>query len=86
MGDGMVISLQVLRELVTVRYQDETPDQTFTAAELGFESRPERPKSESQRGGPEAGGEAQHALPLDGAVGDEPHRPGRRVVADVPIR
>jgi cell fate regulator YaaT (PSP1 superfamily) len=38
-GDGMVISLQVLRELVTVRFQGETPDQTFTAADLGLQSK-----------------------------------------------
>jgi cell fate regulator YaaT (PSP1 superfamily) len=50
MGDGMVISLQVLRELVTVRYQDETPDQTFTAADLGFQQKPERTqRSDGQR-------------------------------------
>jgi len=49
MGDGMVISLQVLRELVTVRFQDETPDQTFTATELGFQAKTERPKNDGQR-------------------------------------
>jgi cell fate regulator YaaT (PSP1 superfamily) len=41
-GEGIVVSLQVLRELVTVRFQGDTPDQSFTAAELGFQSRPER--------------------------------------------
>jgi len=49
MGDGMVISLQVLRELVTVRFQDETPDQTFTAAELGFQAKPERTRNDGPR-------------------------------------
>lgn len=41
-GEGMVISLQVLRELITVRYQGETPDQTFTATELGLRTVPEK--------------------------------------------
>jgi cell fate regulator YaaT (PSP1 superfamily) len=57
MGDGMVVSLQVLRELVTVRYQDETPDQTFTASDLGFQAKPERPKNEGPRGGAEGSAE-----------------------------
>ena len=48
-GDGMVMSLQVLRELVTVRFQGEIPDQTFTSAELGIESRAERPGIEAPR-------------------------------------
>jgi cell fate regulator YaaT (PSP1 superfamily) len=43
-GEGMVVSLQVLRELVTIRFNGEKPDQTFSAAELGFQSKPERPK------------------------------------------
>ena len=43
LGDGMVVSLQVLRELVTVRFQGETPDQTFTAEELGLRSKPAQP-------------------------------------------
>jgi cell fate regulator YaaT (PSP1 superfamily) len=39
-GEGMVISLQVLRELVTVRFQGDTPDQAFTADELGLRATP----------------------------------------------
>ena len=48
-GDGMVVSLQVLRELVTVRFQGDTPDQTFTAAELGFQAKSEQPKENGAR-------------------------------------
>lgn len=44
-GEGMVVSLQILRELVTVRFPGDTPDQSFSASELGFQSRPDRPKS-----------------------------------------
>jgi cell fate regulator YaaT (PSP1 superfamily) len=57
-GDGIVISLQVLRELVTVRFQGETPDQTFTASDLGFQAKAERPKSEQPRPD-ESGSEGQ---------------------------
>jgi cell fate regulator YaaT (PSP1 superfamily) len=39
-GDGLVVSLQVLRELVTIRFPGDTPDQTFTASDLGFQARP----------------------------------------------
>jgi cell fate regulator YaaT (PSP1 superfamily) len=48
-GEGIVVSLQVLRELVTVRFQGETPDQTFTAAELGFQARQERSAPASEQ-------------------------------------
>jgi cell fate regulator YaaT (PSP1 superfamily) len=47
-GTGMVISLQVLKELVTVRFEGDTQDQVFTAAELGFEHRAEKPRQERQ--------------------------------------
>jgi cell fate regulator YaaT (PSP1 superfamily) len=57
-GDGIVISLQVLRELVTVRFQGEMPDQTYTASELGFQAKPDRPKSEQPRQD-ESGSEGQ---------------------------
>ena len=45
-GDGIVVSLQVLKELVTVRYTDPYRDQTYSAAELlsprlGRNERPE---------------------------------------------
>jgi len=48
-GEGMVVSLQVLRELVQVRFQGETPDQTFPAAELGFQPRAEKPRAEEPK-------------------------------------
>ena len=48
-GVGTVISLQVLKELVTVRFDGEAADQTFTAAELGFEHRSDKPKQERPR-------------------------------------
>lgn len=38
-GEGIVVSLQVLKELVTVRFRGETPDQSFSAAELGLQAR-----------------------------------------------
>ncbi|MCC6943890.1 MAG: hypothetical protein IT335_04885 [Thermomicrobiales bacterium] len=37
-GDGTVISLQILKDLVTIRLADEGVDAQFTAAELGFEA------------------------------------------------
>jgi cell fate regulator YaaT (PSP1 superfamily) len=48
-GDGIVVSLQVLRELVTVRFQGETPDQTYAAVDLGFQPKPEQPRSDQPR-------------------------------------
>jgi cell fate regulator YaaT (PSP1 superfamily) len=45
-GEGTVISLQVLRELITVRFGGDTPDQTFSAADLGFQPRTEKPRAE----------------------------------------
>ncbi|HQY29733.1 MAG TPA: regulatory iron-sulfur-containing complex subunit RicT, partial [Thermomicrobiales bacterium] len=41
-GEGTVISLQVLRELVSVRFPGDLPDQVFPAAELGFQHRAEK--------------------------------------------
>jgi cell fate regulator YaaT (PSP1 superfamily) len=67
-GEGIVVSLQILKELVTVRFPGETPDQAFTAADLGLqsrpESRPERPR------GPDA--------PTEGPAGDATRRRRRR--------
>src|SRR5215207_2218834 len=48
-GDGIVVSLQVLRELVTVRFQGETPDQTYAAVDLGFQPKPEQPRVDQRR-------------------------------------
>ena len=56
-GEGTVISLQVLRELVSVRFAGDTPDQTFSAGELGLNQRVEAPKIEEHP--VEAGGEGQ---------------------------
>lgn len=58
-GSGTVVSLQVLKELVTVRFTGDTPDQTFTAQELGFEHRAEKPRSERPRGEKPRGDQAQ---------------------------
>ena len=56
-GEGIVVSLQVLRELVTVRFQGDTPDQSFTAADLGFQARPERsPQATGQPDAPAGDG------------------------------
>lgn len=35
-GPGMVVGMQVLRELLTIRYEGEGPDVTFTVIELGL--------------------------------------------------
>lgn len=61
-GEGTVISLQVLRELITVRFDGDTPDQTFAAAELGFQARSEKPRQDP----PENGGSGGEG-PDDGA-------------------
>lgn len=58
-GEGTVISLQILKDLVTVRLTDEAADVQFTAAELGFEAPGmKRPKivtvTESQEAAPAA--------------------------------
>jgi cell fate regulator YaaT (PSP1 superfamily) len=52
MGEGTVISLQVLRELVTLRFDGETPDQAFSASELGFQERVEKPRQAPIEGPP----------------------------------
>jgi hypothetical protein len=44
--------------LVTVCFQGEMPDQTYTASELGFQAKPDRPKSEQPRQD-ESGSEGQ---------------------------
>ncbi|MDQ2682712.1 MAG: stage 0 sporulation family protein [Chloroflexota bacterium] len=73
-GTGTVISLQVLRELVTVRFGGDTPDQTFTAAELGLQHRAEKPRAERPRQeAPTADAEA----PREGGSGRKRRRRGR---------
>jgi len=57
-GEGQVISLQVLRELVSVRFPGDTPDQTFPAAELGLQTRAEPVRTEKPAPEPVIEGEA----------------------------
>lgn len=35
-GEGMVMSMQILRELVTVKFNSDMPDQSFSLSELGM--------------------------------------------------
>jgi len=37
-GEGTVVALQILKDLVTVRLESEQADAQFTAVELGFEA------------------------------------------------
>jgi len=49
-GEGMVMSMQILRELVTVKFNSEMPDQSFSLSELGMrvaEPTPVRPAAPS---------------------------------------
>jgi cell fate regulator YaaT (PSP1 superfamily) len=50
-GPGLVISLQILKELVTIRLQDDNSEHVFAVAELGFgqgEAQPQaKPSSQS---------------------------------------
>ena len=66
-GPGMVVSLQVLRELVSIRFPGDAPDQTFTAADLGFQARPEKPKVDERK-----------AAVAESAEGEAPRRRRRR--------
>ncbi len=71
-GTGTVVSLQVLKELVTVRFMGDTPDQTFTAEELGFQHRQEKPRQEKPR-------QEQPRVAAEAAVpGEQPQAPRKR--------
>ncbi len=37
-GQGMVMSMQILRELVTVKFNSEMPDQSFSLSDLGLQT------------------------------------------------
>jgi len=48
-GAGMVVALQILKDIVTVRLDGEQADSQFTAVELGFEaSEPQRSRPQQQ--------------------------------------
>jgi hypothetical protein len=47
-GDGTVVALQILKDLVTVRLDGEQADAEFTAQELGFEA-PSSKRGRSQQ-------------------------------------
>lgn len=50
-GEGMVMSMQILRELVTIKFNSEMPDQTFSLAELGMrpvDAPPARPARQTE--------------------------------------
>ena len=50
-GEGMVMSMQILRELVTVKFNSDMPDQSFSLSELGMrapEPAPVRPEPRAE--------------------------------------
>jgi cell fate regulator YaaT (PSP1 superfamily) len=87
-GDGTVIALQILKDLVTVRLDSEQADAEFTAAELGFEaagSRRNRPQQQApvQRAAieapqPEVEAEAEVPAADDGDAQPRTSSSGRR--------
>lgn len=48
-GEGMVMSMQILRELVTVKFMGDAPDQSFSLSELGMAQPPRPAPSTPQR-------------------------------------
>lgn len=72
-GEGMVVSLQVLKELVTVRFADPWRDQVYPAAEL-LEGRPSTPAEAD----PPASAQADPRDGGDPPAADRPRRRRRR--------
>ena len=78
LGEGMVISMQILRGLVTVRLTGETGEQTFTAAELGL-GRKEQPTPPRERAPVVAAPPVEeHTAPQDSPLDEAPRRRRRR--------
>jgi cell fate regulator YaaT (PSP1 superfamily) len=80
-GPGMVISMQILKDLVTVRLAADNTDHLFTAAELGFRKSDDAPpppqpqlppKAQAQRPEPVAAESAEDADEDEGAEGEAP--------------
>ncbi|MCC6705176.1 MAG: hypothetical protein IT334_09885 [Thermomicrobiales bacterium] len=84
-GPGMVVSMQILRETVTVRLEEENREEIFPASTLGFGSpRPqEAPVEAAASVTPEASFEAPKAAPV--SVAPEPETaPETETVEDEP--
>jgi hypothetical protein len=69
-GSGTVISMQILKQLVTVRLAEDNTDHVFPSADLGF-SKPE-PKSARPDGLRSTPPVAQTEVSSDAATGDSP--------------
>ena len=74
-GEGQVVSLQVLRELVSIRFPGDAPDQTFTASELGFQARPAQPRTEKAASEETAGEAPKRRRRRRGSRGQQGQRP-----------
>jgi cell fate regulator YaaT (PSP1 superfamily) len=81
-GPGMVVSLQILKELVTVRLDETGVDVVFPAAELGFGRREPEPEPLppvfAQAGGDGAGEEGEADEELAEVPGSEQRTTGSR--------